>query len=75
MPLVVSSLSLLPPSSALVEHPSLLNQPSINILEPESANILMDPITSDVQPLSSPPIESAARVVVNNLPLSSDLHD
>lgn len=75
VPFVASSLRFVPSPINLVEHPSLVNRPSVNILEPASATILMDSITLVAQPLLPPPIASGALVVVNDLFSSRDLHD
>lgn len=72
---VTSSLPLEPPPSAPIELFTFVNHPSVNIMGPESATISIDFITLDVQSLSCPPIESAARVVGNDLPSSPDRHE
>lgn len=75
MPLVMSSLLLMPPSSALVEPPCLFNHPFVNNLKLELATILTDSIISDVHPLPWLSIEYGARGVIFYSPLSPVLHD
>lgn len=74
-PFVASYLPLVPPPSAFIERPSLVDHPSVNILEFELATISMNSLSSEIQSLLSPLIGSSACVVVNDLPSPPDLQN
>lgn len=74
-PLLKSSLSLLCTFSAFIELLFFVSHPYIDYLEPALAAILLDSITSDVQPLAISSAKASSYVLINNLPFPSDLHD
>lgn len=74
VPLVAFSLFLVSASLASNNLAYSVDHLSINILEPASAAILMESITSDVQPLPASPIVFSSVVVTIDLHPSSDSH-
>lgn len=75
VPILAFSLPLVPSPSAFAELSSIVNHAFVDIPKLASATLSMDFITSEVQPLPSPLIESRVRIFVNDSSPFPDLHD